>query len=105
MRHTSGVYLRDYGIPIKVIDTHVMAKVAGVRSSDCPNIGLCDLLLRFNVCIAKIHTAGCNAAGTLMAAILLARQDIVNLADKGAPQATIYNRNIKDVAERVMAIG
>jgi hypothetical protein len=72
-------------MPIKVINTYVMAKAAGVRNSNCPKLSLRVLLLRSGACIAKIQTAGNNAAGTLIAAILLTVKDTVYPADKGAP--------------------
>ncbi|KAH3945226.1 hypothetical protein HBI56_055370 [Parastagonospora nodorum] len=98
-----GVDLRSYGTVVKVIDTQAMATKAGIAGPKGPNIGLRDLLTYFNVHIDNLHTAGNDAAGTLMAAVLLALKD--GLYPVGKPPAVVKGRNIQEVVESVVSIG
>jgi hypothetical protein len=99
-----GVDLRSYGTVIKVIDTQVMASKAGIEGPNGPSIGLRDLLAYFNIKISNLHTAGNDAAGTLIAAVLLALKPGL-YPSPGKPPAIVQGRNIQDVVNRVMDIG
>jgi len=70
-----GVDLLSYGTIVKVIDTQAMAQDAGIKGPKGPFIGLKDLLSHFNLTVPNLHSAGNDAAGTLIAAILLALKD------------------------------
>ncbi|KAF1912176.1 hypothetical protein BDU57DRAFT_506163 [Ampelomyces quisqualis] len=98
-----GVDLRSYGTIVKVVDTQVMAREAGIQGPNGPSIGLNDLLAYFNVSIENLHTAGNDAAATLIAAVLIVLKD--GLYPLGKPPAVVQGRHIQDVVERVMAIG
>jgi hypothetical protein len=100
-----GVDMRSYGTVVKIIDTQVMAWDAGIRGPNGLLIGLRDLLAHFNIDINNLHTAGNDAAGTLIAAVLLALMNDIYPAGSGKPPAIVQNRNIQDVVENVMAIG
>jgi hypothetical protein len=97
-----SVDLRQYGTIVKVIDTQVMARNAGIRGPRGPNIGLGDLLAHFNIHIDNLHTAGNDAAGTLIAAILIALQPVIYPFCYGRPPAVVEGRNIQDVVYNVM---
>jgi hypothetical protein len=100
-----GVDLRSYGTVVKVIDTQAMASNAGIHGPKGPSIGLRDLLEHFNINISNLHTAGNDAAGTLIAAVLLALKAGLYPASPGKPPAIVQGRNMQDVVESVMAIG
>lgn len=100
-----GVDLRSYGTVVKIIDTQLMAKEARIRAPKGANISLHDLLSYFNIKIKNLHTAGNDAAGTLIAAILIALRDgLYPITNRGLPP-TMHGRHIQDVINRVMAIG
>ncbi|KAF2825438.1 hypothetical protein CC86DRAFT_407651 [Ophiobolus disseminans] len=100
-----GVDLHSYGTVVKVVDTQLMAKEIGIRGPKGPNISLHDLLAYFNIRIDNLHTAGNDAAGTLIAAVLVAlRNGLYPLTNRHLP-ATVQGRNMQDVIKRVMAIG
>jgi hypothetical protein len=83
-----------------------MAKRAGIRGPNGPYIGLRDLLAHFNVRIDNLHMAGNDAAGTLIAAVLLALKDAIYPGiGPRKPPPVVRGRNIQDVVDRVMAIG
>jgi hypothetical protein len=103
IQHAFGVDLRSYGTVVKVVDTQVMATKAGIEGPKGPKISLRDLLAFFNVHIDNLHTAGNDAAGTLIAAVLLALKG--GLYPIGKPPAVVDGRNIQGVIERIMAIG
>jgi hypothetical protein len=101
-----GIDLHQYGTIVKVIDTQVMAHDAGIKSTKGPKISLGDLLTHFNINFGNLHTAGNDAAGTLMAAILIAFQDFLYPNRQyGKPPAIEQGRNIHDVIDRAMQIG
>jgi hypothetical protein len=97
------VDLRSYGAVVKVIDTQVMAKKAGIVGPNGPNIGLHDLLQYFNIQIDNLHSAGNDAAATLIVAILLALKD--GMYRLAAPTAVVQGRHIQDVVDHVMSTG
>ncbi|KAJ4378043.1 hypothetical protein N0V83_000873 [Neocucurbitaria cava] len=68
IKEAFGIDLESYGTIVKVIDTQVMAKNANIEGPNGPNIGLKNLLAHFNIEIPNLHTAGNDAAGTLIAA-------------------------------------
>jgi hypothetical protein len=72
LQRAFGVDLRTYGTIVKVIDTQVMAQEAGIVGPNGPYIRLSDLLADFNIYISNLRSAGSDAAGTLIAAILIA---------------------------------
>ncbi|KAH7069838.1 hypothetical protein BKA63DRAFT_89444 [Paraphoma chrysanthemicola] len=101
-----GVDLQSYGSIVKVIDTQEMARKAGIRGPKGPFIGLRDLLAHFNVNINNLHMAGNDAAGTLIAAVLLALKDsLYPGTGTRKPPSVIRGCNIQNVIERVMVIG
>jgi hypothetical protein len=105
IKRAFNVDLRSYGSVVKVIDTQIMAYKAGVRGPNGPLIGLRDLLTHFNINISNLHTAGNDAAGTLIAAVLLALMGDLYPAGNEKPPAVVQDRDIKDVVENVMATG
>jgi hypothetical protein len=105
LQQAFGIDLRSYGTIVKVIDTQQMASEAGIIGPKGPYIGLRDLLAYFNIHIDNLHTAGNDAASTLMAAVLLALKDSIYPPGKGKPPKIVHDRNIQDVVERVMKIG
>jgi len=99
------VDLRSYGTVVKVIDTQLMAKEARIQTPKGVNIGLHDLLGYFNIKIKNLHTAGNDAAGTLIAAVLIALRDgLYPISNRGLPPI-MHGRHIQDVVNRIMAIG
>ncbi|KAF2030422.1 hypothetical protein EK21DRAFT_65449 [Setomelanomma holmii] len=101
-----GVDLRSYGTIVKVIDTQVMAKQANIRGPKGPYIGLRDLLEHFHIHIHNLHTAGNDAAGTLIAAVLLAVKDVIypGIGNRKPPQQ-VRGRPVQSAIQRIMAIG
>jgi hypothetical protein len=91
---------RSYGTVIKIIDTQVMAKKAGIVGPNGSNIGLRDLLQHLNIQIDNLHTAGNDSAGTLIVAVLLALEDDLYLF--GEPTAIVQGRHIQDVVDHVI---
>lgn len=102
-KHSFGVDLHSYGTIVKIIDTQNLAKQASIHSSKGPNISLQHLLEHFKIRINNLHTAGNDAAGTLIAAILTALKDDIYMY--GVPQAVVVNRDIQDVIEHLQALG
>jgi hypothetical protein len=99
-----GVGLRSYGTVVRVVDTQVMAKNAGIRGPNGPSIGLRDLLTYLNIDMSNLHTAGNDAGGTLIAAVLLALVSGFYLVSNRKPPTIVLGRNIQDVVDSVMAI-
>ncbi|KAG9187577.1 hypothetical protein G6011_05448 [Alternaria panax] len=89
-----GVDLRSYGSIVKVVDTQVMAQELDIQGPRGPAIGLKDLLAHFNVEIPDLHTAGNDAAATVMAAVLLTLKRYIYPNVSGPPPAVIQGRNI-----------
>ncbi|KAH9879562.1 hypothetical protein IAQ61_001380 [Plenodomus lingam] len=104
LERTFGVDLRSFGTIIKVIDTQEMARNAGIKGPNGPNIGLRDLLAYFNVKVPNLHTAGNDAAGTMIAAVLLGLQSIMYPLKDGPPSANLFGREIQDVVDDVMTL-
>jgi hypothetical protein len=75
LQRAFSVDLRSYGTILKVIDTQVIAQEAGIMGPNGPYISLSDLFAHFNIYISNLHSAGHDAAGTLIAAILIALKD------------------------------
>ncbi|KAF2849588.1 hypothetical protein T440DRAFT_130838 [Plenodomus tracheiphilus IPT5] len=100
-----SVDLRSFGTIIKVIDTQEMAREAGIEGPNGPNIGLRDLLAYFNVRVPNLHTAGNDAAGTMIAAVLLALRKIMYPSKNGPPATNLFGREIQDVINNVMTVG
>jgi hypothetical protein len=98
-----GIDIRCYGTIVKVIDTQAMALEAGIEGPKGPSIGLGDLLAYFNINIHNLHTAGNDAAATLMVAVLIVLKSY--LYPTGPPRPFQQHRNIHDVVRRVMALG
>ncbi|CAO2647594.1 Nn.00g085160.m01.CDS01 [Neocucurbitaria sp. VM-36] len=105
IKQVFGIDLRSYGTIVKVIDTQVMAQNAGIKGPNGPYISLKDLLAHFNIHIDVLHTAGNDAAGTLIAAVLIALKDALYPHAIEKPPATVRGRNIQDVVQWVMDIG
>ncbi|KAI8931613.1 hypothetical protein NX059_011265 [Plenodomus lindquistii] len=99
-----GVDLRSFGTIIRVIDTQEMAREAGIEGPNGPNIGLRDLLAYFNIKIPNLHTAGNDAAGTMIAAVLLALREIMYPNKDAPPVANLFGREIQDVINGVMSL-
>jgi hypothetical protein len=91
LQRTFGVDLRSYGTIVKVIDTQLMAQEAGIRSPKGPYISLSDLLAHFKISIPNLHSAGNDAAGTLIAAILIALKDKLYPGVGTAPPPLVIN--------------
>ncbi|PZD27189.1 hypothetical protein A1F97_10780, partial [Pyrenophora tritici-repentis] len=70
-----GVDLLSYGTIVKVIDTQAMAKDAGILGPKGPLISLGDLISHFNLTVPNLHSAGNDAAATLMAAVLVSLKE------------------------------
>ncbi|KAH9876538.1 hypothetical protein J1614_003669 [Plenodomus biglobosus] len=104
IERTLGVDLRSFGTIVKVIDTQEMARKAGIKGPNGPNIGLRDLLAYFNVTVPNLHTAGNDAAGTMIAAVLLALQTILYPSENGPPAAYQCGRHIQDVVDNLMTL-
>ncbi|PWO20273.1 HcaE, Phenylpropionate dioxygenase, partial [Pyrenophora tritici-repentis] len=72
-----GVDLLSYGTIVKVIDTQAMAKDAGILGPKGPLISLGDLISHFNLTVPNLHSAGNDAAATLMAAVLVSLKEVL----------------------------
>lgn len=64
------------GTVVKMIDTQNLAKDKLIRGPISPYVGLKDLLGYFEIRIPNLHTAGNEAAGALIAAVLTAPRTI-----------------------------
>jgi hypothetical protein len=104
LQKSFGVNLLSYGSIVKVIDTQIMAAQAGIFSSRGPNIGLGDLLLHFNIHMPNLHTAGNDAAATLMAAVLTAGKGVIYPFAMGNIPAIVDGIRMSDVMQRVMDV-
>ncbi|KAF1941784.1 hypothetical protein EJ02DRAFT_503301 [Clathrospora elynae] len=105
MQSAFGVDLRSYGTIVKVIYTQVMAHEAGIKGPKGPNISLRDLLAYFNIAIPDMHTAGNDAAGTLIAAILLALKDTLYPGTVGKPPVMVQELTVQNVVNGLGAMG
>jgi hypothetical protein len=103
VKHSFGINLQSYDTIIKVIDTQNLAKDMNMYGPKGPNISLQDLLAHFKLRLPNLHTAGNDAAGTLIAAVLTSLRDDIYM--HGIPQAVVVNRDIQDVVECVQALG
>jgi hypothetical protein len=100
-----GVDLRSYGTIVKVIDTQIMAQDLGIKAPRGPFIGLKDLLAHFNMVVPNLHTAGNDAAATLVAAVLLTLKQRIYPDATGPPPAIVQGRSMSDVVTSVMEFG
>lgn len=103
IKRALGVDLRSYGSIIKVIDTQQMAQKANIKGPKGPVIGLGGLLAHFNIEIPDLHTAGNDAAGTLIAAVLLALKEDLYVRFPGpnftAPDGTTLQHVVNYMSE------
>jgi len=105
MQRAFGVDLLSYGTIVKVIDTQVMAQELGIKAPRGPFIGLKDLLAHFNMVVPNLHTAGNDAAATLMAAVLLTLKPWMYPDVPGSPPAIVQGRSMSEVVAGVMEMG
>lgn len=103
LKQTFKIDLLSYGTIVKVIDTQKLAWEAGIYGPKGPNISLQHLLENFKIRMHNLHTAGNDAAATLIAAVLTALTNDIYLY--GIPQSFVLNRDIQDVIERTRVVG
>ncbi|KAH6865547.1 hypothetical protein BKA58DRAFT_422871 [Alternaria rosae] len=89
MQRAFGVDLLSYGTIVKFIDTQLMAPE----------------LAHFNMVIPNLHTAGNDAAATLMAAVLLTLKPWMYPDVSGPLPAVVQGRSMSDVVTGVMEMG
>ncbi|KAE8827258.1 hypothetical protein PTNB73_09012 [Pyrenophora teres f. teres] len=98
-----GVDLLSYGTIVKVIDTQVMAEEAGIRGPRGPLISLKNLLSHFNLTVPNLHSAGNDAAATLMAAVLITlKENLYPGVGTNKPPAVVDNINIQWIVSALL---
>ncbi|OAK96821.1 hypothetical protein IQ06DRAFT_351416 [Phaeosphaeriaceae sp. SRC1lsM3a] len=84
----------------------VMGLAVGIKERAGHLESLKDLLEHFRIKIKNLHTAGTDAACTLVVAILIALKDVLYPAGNYIPlPAVVRGRNIQDIINHMMALG
>lgn len=99
-----GVDLLKFGTIVKVIDTQILAKEAGIVGPKGPNISLKHMLEYFHIQPDNLHMAGNDIAYTMVAAVLAAlKNDLYTSADH-IPEPIVNGRHIQDVLADIKAV-
>jgi hypothetical protein len=103
LQRAFGINLRSYDTIVKIVDTQKMAQTANIKGPKGLVISLEDLPAHFNIVIPNLHTAGNDATGTMIAAVLLALNDILYPGITGKPPLVINGLEMKHVVNRLGA--
>lgn len=95
--------LLSYGSIVKVIDTQVMASAASITGPNGYRISLTGLLKHFNLTIPNLHSVANDAAGTLMAAVLLAlKTTLYPGAGPFKPPAVVDGNDVQEIISTLL---